>query len=103
MAWYPTITPADLEPDKVASAQAGDIWVALYEAEGDFYATSVICTHGQASLADGYLEGFEIECPLHQGMFDIRTGEPTAAPCTVPVKTYPVRLNDDGILEVEVA
>ncbi|MFM2004501.1 MAG: rieske (2Fe-2S) domain protein [Pseudomonadota bacterium] len=102
MPWIPTISPTKLEPDGVAAAKAGDIWVALYKADDEFFATAVMCTHGQASLADGYLDGFQIECPLHQGMFDIRTGEPTAAPCIEPVRTFPVRLSADGVLEVEV-
>lgn len=103
MPWVATISPDDLEPDGVASAQAGRIWVALYRAEGQFYATSVMCTHGQASLADGYLEGFQIECPLHQGLFDIRTGAATAAPCVDPIKTYPARLGDAGLVEVQIS
>jgi nitrite reductase/ring-hydroxylating ferredoxin subunit len=48
------------------------------------------CTHGPGSLSDGYLDGFEIECDFHNGKFDIRTGEVTAPPCMIPVKTYKV-------------
>lgn len=102
MPWIPTIAPDRLEPDGVASAQAGKVWVALYRAEGEYYATSVVCSHGQASLADGYLEGYEIECPLHQGLFDIRTGAAVGAPCTEPVKSYPARLNENGLIEVQI-
>ena len=102
MTWIATIPPEQLEPEGLASAQAGTIWVALYRAEDSFYATSVMCSHGQASLADGYLEGFQIECPLHQGLFDIRTGEAVGPPCTEAIKTYPVRLNN-GVLEVMVS
>jgi naphthalene 1,2-dioxygenase system ferredoxin subunit len=102
MTWIATIPPEQLEPEGMASAQAGTIWVVLYRAEDNVYATSVMCTHGQASLADGYLEGFVIECPLHQGLFDIRTGEAVGLPCTEAIKTFPVRLNN-GVLEVKVA
>lgn len=103
MPWISTICPEELEPDCVAAARAGDVWVALYKADDRFFATALMCTHGQASLADGYLDGFHIECPLHQGLFDIRTGEPVAAPCTEPVRTFPVRLTEHGVLEVEVS
>lgn len=101
MPWISTIPAAALEAEGIASAQAGKNWVALYQCGEEYYATAILCSHGQASLADGYLEDFTIECPLHQGTFDIRTGEPTAAPCTVPVRTYPVKV-EDGVLCIEV-
>ena len=101
MPWIATVPTTALDGEGVASAQAGKVWVALFQAEEQFYASAVLCTHGQASLADGYLEDFLIECPLHQGTFDIRTGEAVGAPCTVPVRTFPVRV-EDGIIHVEV-
>ncbi|QJU58185.1 non-heme iron oxygenase ferredoxin subunit [Sphingomonas sp. AP4-R1] len=98
MPWIKTIPTSELGEEGLASAQAGNVWVALYRVDEEYYATSVVCTHGQASLADGYLEGHNIECPLHQGTFDVRTGKPTGAPCTVPVRTFRVRVEDDVIL-----
>ncbi len=76
--------------------------VALYKTEdGGVFATDNICSHGQARLCEGFLEGHEIECPYHQGRFDIRNGQPTLAPCTTPVKSYPVKLEDGRVwLEV---
>jgi naphthalene 1,2-dioxygenase system ferredoxin subunit len=56
-----------------------------------------LCTHGNARLCDGFLEGHEIECPLHQGKFDIRTGKPTCAPVTVPVRIYPVKIDNGRV------
>lgn len=102
MVWIPTLTPDKLDDEGLAGAQAGGVSLVLYRAEDNFYATSLMCTHGEASLADGYLDGFIIECPFHQGLFDIRTGEAVGAPCYEPIKTYPVRLNAEGVLEVEV-
>ena len=66
--------------------------IALYTVDGDVYATDNICTHGQARLCDGFLEGHEIECPLHQGKFDVRTGQPTCAPATEALRSYPVKV-----------
>lgn len=71
----------------------------MFKVEGRVFATQDTCTHGRASLADGYLIGDEVECPLHQGMFNVRTGQPTAAPCTVPLKTYAVDVRD-GVIHV---
>jgi nitrite reductase/ring-hydroxylating ferredoxin subunit len=65
--------------------------IAVYRLEGVFYATDDLCTHGEASLADGEIEDGEIICPFHLGSFCIKTGEPRAAPCSEPIRTYPVR------------
>ena len=56
------------------------------------YATDNLCTHGNARLCDGFLEGHEIECPLHQGKFDVRNGKPLCAPVTESLRIYPVRI-----------
>jgi naphthalene 1,2-dioxygenase system ferredoxin subunit len=71
--------------------------VALYNVDGRVYATDNICTHGHARLCDGFLEGFEIECPLHQGKFDIRDGRPTCQPVTEAVRTYPVKIENGRV------
>ncbi len=68
--------------------------ICLYRAAGAVYATDDVCSHGHANLSDGYLEGYEIECPFHQGRFDIRTGEPTQMPCTEAIATFPVEEHD---------
>lgn len=74
--------------------------LALYNLGGNFYATDDLCTHGNASLAEGDIEGDEIVCPFHEGSFDIRSGEAVGPPCLEPIRTYPVR-EVDGALEVE--
>jgi naphthalene 1,2-dioxygenase system ferredoxin subunit len=66
--------------------------IALYEVDGDVYATDNACTHGKARMSDGFLEGREIECPLHQGRFDVCTGKAMCAPLTEDIKTYPVKV-----------
>ena len=77
--------------------------VAIYNVEGQLYATDDRCTHGNASLVDeGTLEGCTIECGLHLGGFDVRTGEAVAAPCTKALRTYPVR-NEGGTIWIQVA
>jgi naphthalene 1,2-dioxygenase system ferredoxin subunit len=72
--------------------------IALYGVENTYYATSNQCTHGQARLSEGYLDGFLIECPLHQGLFDIRNGEVMGAPCTVPLAVFSIRREGDDLL-----
>jgi naphthalene 1,2-dioxygenase system ferredoxin subunit len=74
--------------------------LALYELDGAIYATDDICTHAYAKLSDGWMEKGEIECPLHAGRFDIKTGKATAPPCIDDVKTYPVRV-EGGEIQVK--
>jgi len=71
--------------------------VAIYELDGVILATDDICTHAYAKLSDGWMERGEIECPLHAGRFDIKTGKATAPPCVDDLKTYPVRIEGDEI------
>jgi naphthalene 1,2-dioxygenase ferredoxin component len=66
--------------------------IALYDMDGQIFATDDICTHAYAKLSDGWMEKGEIECPLHAGRFDIKTGKATAPPCIDDVKTYEVRV-----------
>ena len=65
--------------------------ICLYRVEGKVYATHDRCTHGNANLSSGVLDGHEIECPFHQGRYDVRTGEPTLPPCEKAVRTFAVR------------
>ena len=72
--------------------------VAVYHFDGSFYATDDNCSHGNASLSeDGTLDGCVIECGLHFGSFDIRTGAVVAAPCTRPLRTDPVQIRDGAV------
>lgn len=84
---------ADAVPqDDVIAVEVAGLDIALYGVEGEIYATDNLCTHGHARLCDGFLEGHEIECPLHQGRFDVRSGQPSCAPVTEAVKSYPVKI-----------
>ncbi|MEO5736644.1 MAG: non-heme iron oxygenase ferredoxin subunit [Variovorax sp.] len=86
-------TGEDGVPDgDVIGVQVGGRDVALYKVDGSIFATDNVCTHGHARLCDGFLDGYEIECPLHQGKFDIRDGRGTCAPVTEDVRSYPVRI-----------
>lgn len=69
--------------------------------DGGFYVTDDTCTHGDASLADGEIDGCEVECPFHAGAFDIKTGEPCGAPCSIPLKTYTSFVRDGQVYLVE--
>lgn len=90
--WIDASAEDDVWEDQVMAAQVGGREIALYRVEGRIYATDNTCTHGRARLCEGFLEGFEIECPMHQGRFDVRDGRATCEPVTVDIRTYPVRI-----------
>ena len=90
----------ELKPGEMAYVEVHDEPVCLINLDGDYFAISDMCTHEEASLSDGTIEGDEIECPLHGGAFAIRTGQPVNLPVVVPVETYRVRVVGD---EVQVA
>ncbi len=87
----------DLNEEEVMSVMVGDEEIALYNVEGEFYATHGICTHENIGLADGFVDGDLIECPLHAACFEIKTGKAVNPPATVDLKTYPVKIEDDTV------
>jgi 3-phenylpropionate/trans-cinnamate dioxygenase ferredoxin component len=80
----------------------GETPIAVFNVDGELYAIDDTCTHQDASLADGWLDGCMVECPLHASCFDLRTGKPTGPPAKVPVRTHRVVVQD-GYVYVEVA
>ncbi|BCL32065.1 bifunctional 3-phenylpropionate/cinnamic acid dioxygenase ferredoxin subunit [Streptomyces aurantiacus] len=76
--------------------------IAVFNADGDLYAVDDTCTHQDASLSEGWLEGCLVECPLHAASFDLRTGQPTCLPARRPLGTHRVTV-DDGVIHVHVA
>jgi nitrite reductase/ring-hydroxylating ferredoxin subunit len=85
---------ADVPENGVISREVGDELVAIYNIGGTFYATEGRCTHGLANLADGIVEGEEIECSFHFGKFHVPSGKPTESPCFIPLKTYKTEVRD---------
>lgn len=71
--------------------------LAVYKLEGDYFVTADTCTHGEASLAEGFVEGAAVECPWHNGKFCIRTGAALDFPATVALQTWPVTLVDGKV------
>ncbi|MGJ7490065.1 non-heme iron oxygenase ferredoxin subunit [Variovorax sp. ZT4R33] len=92
MTWVDAAAVDDVPADDVVGVTVAGRDLALYNAGGEIFATDNLCTHGHARLCDGFLDGHEIECPLHQGKFDVRTGQPTCAPVTEALRSYPVKI-----------
>jgi p-cumate 2,3-dioxygenase ferredoxin subunit len=73
--------------------------LAVYLVADNVYATDDRCTHGNSSLTeDGCLEGHIVECGMHLGTFDVRTGQAVGPPCTKALRTYPVEIRDGQVM-----
>lgn len=91
----------EIEEEDVLRFDVGSRSLAIYRSpDGEFYATDGYCTHEKTHLADGIVDGYDIECPLHFGAFDYRTGDPTVAPACVALKTYPVQVQEGAVYVV---
>ncbi|KVP17982.1 Rieske (2Fe-2S) protein [Burkholderia multivorans] len=99
--WHPLGTLDEFSEDEPAACVAGQKPIAVFRIGDELFAMHDLCSHGHARLSEGYVEDGCVECPLHQGLIDIRTGAPKCAPITEPVRTYPIRIVD-GQVEVNV-
>jgi naphthalene 1,2-dioxygenase ferredoxin component len=82
--WIDAAARADVPEGDVIGMDVAGRDVALYGVDGEVFATDNICTHGHARLCDGF--------PLHQGKFDVRSGQPTCVPVTQALRSYPVKI-----------
>jgi 3-phenylpropionate/trans-cinnamate dioxygenase ferredoxin subunit len=96
--WVVACAVDDLEPDDVLAFNVGERVYAVYRtSDGEFFASDGLCTHQRAPLCDGLvMDGF-IECPKHNGRFDLRTGRVLRAPAMVDLPVYPVRVEGDRV------
>jgi phenylpropionate dioxygenase-like ring-hydroxylating dioxygenase large terminal subunit len=100
MAWQKAASLDDLRNRDVIAVDVAGSPVALFRLGDEIRATSGSCTHEFASLAEGFVEAEDgsVECPLHQALFDIRTGRALCAPATEDLKVYPVKIDGADIL-----
>ena len=88
---------SDVAPGSALKVEMGDLMLAVFNVDGEFFVTDDTCTHGPGSLSEGYIEDDVVECNFHNGQFNIRTGEVVSPPCMIPIKTYAVSLVDDRV------
>ena len=98
MAEFIKVTQTDdIEPGKVNVYEVSGKQIAICNVDGTFYAIADVCTHDGGPLDQGELNGYEIECPRHGALFDVRSGKALTLPAVAPVKSYPVQVNGDDI------
>ncbi len=95
--WKKIVSVSNLIDDDVIGVEVDGKDLAIYSIEGEVYVTDNICTHGLARLSDGFVEDGQIECPLHQGKFCIKTGKALCAPLEIDVQTYQSKVENDQV------
>jgi nitrite reductase/ring-hydroxylating ferredoxin subunit len=88
----------DIQPSNMLEVDLEGVSVCIANVGGRYYAIGNVCTHEGGPLADGRLEGYEVECPWHGSKFDIRTGKVTNPPADEPESTYEVQIDGNNIL-----
>ena len=89
---------ADVAPGNALKVETGDLTLAVFNVDGEFYVTDDACTHGPGLLSEGFIEGEVVECNFHNGQFNIKTGEVVAPPCMIPIKTYKAVVENGRVL-----
>ena len=88
----------DIQPSTMKAVEVAGEMVCVANVEGKYYAIGNVCTHVGGPLAEGTLEGYEVECPWHGSKFDVRSGEPTRPPARRPEPTYEVKVEGNNLL-----
>ena len=95
--WIKVAEVGDIEAEEAIVYNHDGKEIAVFFVDDEYFATSNLCTHEVARLSEGYVDGTTIECPLHQGVFCLRTGKALEAPAEQSLDTYPVKVDDGGI------
>jgi 3-phenylpropionate/trans-cinnamate dioxygenase ferredoxin subunit len=102
MTWHRVAAAADVKEDEAVAVEVGEHRIGLCRVGDTIHAFENICPHAFALLSDGFVEGDEIECPLHAARFEIATGRCVAPPADRDLVTYPVKVEGEEVfVEVE--
>jgi nitrite reductase/ring-hydroxylating ferredoxin subunit len=96
--WIRAAGVEDVPEGEAVPVELMGLNLALYNVGGEYWCTDNVCSHAYALLTEGWLEGHVIECPLHNGQFDVRTGKGLGAPITADIRAYKVRVEDGSLL-----
>ena len=95
--WIDVAAEADLFEGAGIAVTPQNHDIAVFKLEEGVYAINNECSHGNAKLCDGFVEGHHVECPFHQALFDVRDGSVQCAPATEPVKAWPVKIENGRV------
>jgi len=95
--WVEVSDESGIEVEDIVRFDHDNKTYCVYKLEDSYYATDGLCTHETVHLEDGLVIDDEIECPMHQGIFNIKTGKAISPPACVDLKTYPVKVDNGKI------
>ena len=95
--WVDACAVEDIDDEDLIRFDHGDQTFCIYNTPKGFYATDGYCTHEEEHLEYGIVQDTIVECPLHQGQFDIPTGKALGAPVCIDLKTYPVKIENNRV------
>ncbi len=98
MAWQRAASVAEVTADQGLQVKVGDADVVIFRLGERIHALEAICPHAEAYLADGFIDGENIECPLHQALFHIPTGKCLGPPADRDLISYPVKIEGNDVL-----
>ena len=87
----------ELASGALQSSMLGDEEIVLCRVGNEVFALHNWCTHADARLSEGSLHGYELQCPLHEGRFDVRSGRALCAPVETDIRAFPIRIVDNDI------
>jgi naphthalene 1,2-dioxygenase system ferredoxin subunit len=97
--WTDVAAEADLfEGAGIAVTPEGHDIAVFKLDDGGIHAIDNLCSHGNAKLCDGFVDGHQVECPFHQALFDVRDGSVQCGPASDPVKSWPVKIENGRVL-----
>jgi nitrite reductase/ring-hydroxylating ferredoxin subunit len=98
LRWMRIALVSEIEGQEAVPVEVEGRSIALFTLDGgELRATDNVCTHAYALLTDGWIEDGIVECPLHAGRFDVRTGCGLGAPISEDLKTYPIRVSGEEV------
>ena len=90
---------SDLEQDAPVRIEVEGVAIAVVlDSAGEVHAIGDTCTHGDISLAEGFVDGDTLECWAHGSAFSLSTGKPLNLPAYEPVPVYAVTIEGDDVL-----
>ena len=98
MSWAKAASITDVVAGQVKAVTVAGKQLALCHAGDAFYAVDDLCTHDNGPLAEGTLDGLQLECPRHGARFDVQTGQVKCFPAVIPIKSYPVKVEGSDVL-----
>lgn len=99
MTWTVVCSVDDVPDEEGRRFEVDGNALAIFNVDGQFFASDDVCTHGQSSLSEGYVEpGCVVECIAHMARFSLKTGQVLAPPATIPLTVYPTMVDGNKVM-----